>query len=137
MAPHCGAISACLCEVALRLRHVASLELAILASRHVELHSLAFIEGLEAVHLDLREVDEEVFAIVLRDEPIAFLGVEPLHGTFCHFKSSFLSLTLQGGNTACCMAAALALTSRAREYYTLSREKKARDSRFSPFFTVS
>ena len=40
----------------LETHHVACLELAVLAGGHIEGHSLALIEGLEAFHLDLREM---------------------------------------------------------------------------------
>ena len=53
----------CLC-----LRHVACLKLAVLTGRDVELHRSTFVKRLEAVHLDLREMHEEVFAILLRDD---------------------------------------------------------------------
>src|SRR5205085_5886240 len=36
------------------------------------------------VHLDRREVDEHVLPPVDRDEAVALLAVEPLHGALCH-----------------------------------------------------
>ena len=110
----------------LETHHVACLELAVLAGGHIEGHSLALIEGLEAVHLDLREMHEQVFAVVLRDEAIALLGVKPLNSTFRILNPLFSPALSHGGNTARCMAATLALTSRARVLsYAIGRENPA------------
>src|ERR1700733_2107132 len=47
---------------------------------------LPLIEAAEAGSLDRRDVDENIFAASLRlNKPIAFLRVEPLHGTYGHF----------------------------------------------------
>src|SRR2546422_601749 len=55
---------------------------------HVEADFLAFLEGLEAGHVDRREMREQVLAAVVgRDETIAFRVVEPLHGACCHALS--------------------------------------------------
>src|SRR6266404_1403041 len=53
----------------------------LLALRDVELHALTLVEGLVALRLDRRVVDEDVSAAVgRRDEAEALLAVEPLHG---------------------------------------------------------
>src|SRR5207253_2693667 len=54
---------------------------------HLELDALVLIEGLVAVGLDGRVVDEHVLATVLGDEAVALLVVEPLHDTLCHVRS--------------------------------------------------
>ena len=77
-----GVVSAFYMLVCLSFGHVARLELAVLASRDVELHSRSFVKRLEAVHLDFREMHEEIFAILLRDEAVALFRVEPLNSTF-------------------------------------------------------
>src|SRR5207248_5481473 len=46
----------------------------------LELHALALGQRLVAVHLDRREVDEDVLATLALDEPVALLIREPLHG---------------------------------------------------------
>src|SRR5947209_15030504 len=52
---------------------------------HFEFDLLALLQRLEAVHLDLGMMGEEVLAAVIRgDEAVAFGVVEPLHGTGCH-----------------------------------------------------
>jgi len=49
--------------------------------------ALTFLEGLEAIALDLGEMREEIFAAALRrDETEAFGFIEPLDGTLCHEK---------------------------------------------------
>src|SRR5690606_7417747 len=54
----------------------------------LELDFLSFFQGLEAVHLDRREMREEVFAAFIgRDEAEAFCIVEPLDGTGCHNRA--------------------------------------------------
>src|SRR6266545_7497088 len=52
--------------------------------RHVELDSLALSERAVAGRLDRAEVHEDVLAGLLRDEAVALLGVEPLHGSNRH-----------------------------------------------------
>src|SRR5205807_4620849 len=54
----------------------------------VELDALAVLERLVALSLDLRVVDEDVFALVTGDEAVTLLGVEELHGA-CSHSSSF------------------------------------------------
>src|SRR5882672_1268938 len=66
--------------------------------RDVERNFLAFLEGLEALHLDRREVREEVFAAVVgRDEPVTLRVIEPLHSSGCH---SIACLLLNGWSPA-------------------------------------
>src|SRR5450631_1456761 len=68
------------------------------ALRDVEGNLLAFLEGLEALHLDGREVREEVFAAVVgRDEPVTLRVIEPLHSSGCH---SITCLLLNGWSPA-------------------------------------
>ena len=48
----------------------------------LECHLLALFKGLEPVHLDRREVREQVFTAVVGSDETESLGVvEPLHGT--------------------------------------------------------
>src|SRR6187401_256404 len=62
----------------LRLRALGTL-------RDVELDLLVLVEGLVALRLDGRVVNEDVIAaVLLGDEAEALLGVEPLHGALCH-----------------------------------------------------
>src|ERR1019366_6181857 len=58
---------------------------ALLALLRLELHTLALRKVAEALHLDLRLVDEEVIpAAVRRDKSKALFGVEPLDCTYTH-----------------------------------------------------
>ena len=68
----------------LDLADVGSLELAVLAGGDVKLDSLALVQGLEAVHLNLGVVDEQIVAVLTRDEAVALVGVEPLNSTLSH-----------------------------------------------------
>ena len=43
--------------------------------------------GTVAVHLDRGVVDEHILPTVYRDEAVALVGVEPLHGALCHVHS--------------------------------------------------
>ena len=52
----------------------------------LELHALALSEGLEAVHLDRGEVDEDVVPTLALDEPIALLVRKPLDGALLHVR---------------------------------------------------
>ena len=76
----------------LQLHHIACLELAVLTRGHVEGNSLALIERLEAVHLDLGKMNEKVFAILLGDEAVAFSGLNHLTVPSAILKSSSLPL---------------------------------------------
>src|SRR5918997_711139 len=49
------------------------------ARSDVELHGLAFVEGLVTLALDVREVHEHVVAVFTRDEAEALFRVEELH----------------------------------------------------------
>ena len=75
----------------LLLHNVAGLEFAILASSDVEGNCCSLVEGLESIHLNFGEVNEQIFAVFLRDETVALLRVEPFDSTFRHANSSFLS----------------------------------------------
>src|SRR3954463_11018619 len=58
---------------------------ALVAGLGVEAHAGAFGEGLEALRVDARVVDEEVLArVVRRDEAEALVVVEPLDGSGGH-----------------------------------------------------
>src|SRR3990170_6698570 len=54
--------------------------LAFRAVHDLELDRLALVQGLEALALDRGEVDEHVLPGLARDEPVALLVAEPLHG---------------------------------------------------------
>src|SRR5690349_16073504 len=58
--------------------------LALAARGHVELDLLALLEGLVAVALDVRVVDEDVVRTLAGDEAVALLVVEELDGTGSH-----------------------------------------------------
>ena len=51
--------------------------------------SLAFGEGLEAVHRDRGEVDEDVVPTLALDEAVALLVRKPLDGALLHYLSSY------------------------------------------------
>src|SRR3970040_1244782 len=55
----------------------------------LELHTLAFGEGLEAVHRDRGEVDEHVVTTLALDEAVALLVRKPLDGALLHVLSSY------------------------------------------------
>ena len=76
-------------ERKLHCRHVLCLP-ALGSFDDVELHGLAFLKTAEAVCLDSREVNENVFAILAADETKALRVIEPLndslfHGVTCSF----------------------------------------------------
>jgi len=50
----------------------------------VELHGLSFLETPEAVCLNSREMDENVFAILAADETKALRVIEPLNDSLFH-----------------------------------------------------
>ena len=65
--------------------------LAFRALRDFELHFLTFFQGLEAVHVDCGEVCEQILTAVIRsDEAKTFGVIEPLNGTSCHIKKTFI-----------------------------------------------
>lgn len=50
-----------------------------------KLHLLAFLQGFETIHLNCREVSEEIFAAIVRSNEAETLGViEPFNCTSCH-----------------------------------------------------
>jgi hypothetical protein len=55
--------------------------LAFAAGANVELDAIALVERLVAIALDAGVVDEDVVALLARDEAEALLRVEELHGT--------------------------------------------------------
>src|SRR3979490_3386003 len=68
---------------------------------YVEADFLAFLEGLEAGHVDRREMREQVLAAVVgRNETIALRVVEPLHGACCHALSLIACWLSSGGRCA-------------------------------------
>jgi hypothetical protein len=79
---------------------------ALRALRDVELDFLPFFEGLEAIHLDRREVCEEVLtSVVGRDEAEPLGVIEPFDSTCCHKndlskKMTETSLGSKSGNGA-------------------------------------
>ena len=76
---------------------------AFVAFQNLEHNFFAFLEGPEAFHGDGRVVDKDVRAVVLGDEPIALLVVEPLDTTrqhalsrsICSFRHCFALSQLQ------------------------------------------
>jgi hypothetical protein len=59
--------------------------LALRALHDLEAHLLAFLEGLETLHVDGREVCEQILAtFVGRNEAKALRIIEPLDNTSCH-----------------------------------------------------
>src|SRR5215467_1578984 len=61
--------------------------LALITALHLEAHALAFVEIAHTSAFDSRYVYEHIFRPVLRlDEAVAFLGIEPLHGSNRHFR---------------------------------------------------
>ena len=68
----------------LQLHNVAGLKLAVAAGHDIKGNSLTLIERLVAIHLDFREVNEQILAVFLRNEAVALFRVEPLNSTFRH-----------------------------------------------------
>ncbi len=68
----------------LLLSNVAGLQLAVLPSRHLEANLITLVESLEAIHLNLGEVNEKIVAVLTRDETVALVRIEPLNRTFSH-----------------------------------------------------
>ncbi len=67
--------------------HVGSMK-SLVTSLDFELDFLTFSEGLEAVHRDCREVNEDVFTTLLLNEAITLRVVEPLHFSSGHGTAS-------------------------------------------------
>src|SRR5438128_3402582 len=57
------------------------------AACHLELHLVTFRQTFEALRDDGAEVDEDVLAVLLRDEAEALRIVEPLDSTVCHTRT--------------------------------------------------
>ncbi len=47
---------------------------------NLEFDPLTFLEGFEPVAIDIRKMDEDIFAVFARDEAETLLAVEELHG---------------------------------------------------------
>ena len=71
-------------ETRLANAHGGCLLLAVLAGGLREGDGLTLVKGLEALALDLGEVDEEILAVLTLDEAVALVRVEPLDLTFRH-----------------------------------------------------
>jgi hypothetical protein len=70
--------------------------LAFFAVYDFERYFLSFLERLETLHVDLREMCEQVFAAAIRgDEAEALRVIEPFHGTSCHV-AFLLKLRISG-----------------------------------------
>src|SRR5919198_1004220 len=54
------------------------------ARNDVKLDPVAFIQGMKASAFKAGVMDEGIHPRVLRNEPVAFDGVKPLHGPLCH-----------------------------------------------------
>lgn len=57
-------------------------------------------ESLEAAVLNFAEMHEQVLAVLLRDETIALVGVEPLYCTFRHKNLTFLPRGVHNADSA-------------------------------------
>ena len=66
----------------LNYRNVHSL-LAFGTAADFEFDCLTFVERLESVRYDTGEVNENLFAVLSRNESVAFLAIEPFYLT-CH-----------------------------------------------------
>src|SRR3954466_4832995 len=63
---------------------------ALRAAAHLELHLLAFLQRLEAAHLDRGVMREQIFAALGRGDEAEALGiVKPLNGAGWHGSTSF------------------------------------------------
>jgi hypothetical protein len=61
---------------------------ALAISNNFEGYLLSFIQASEACTFDGTDVHEDIRTTTIwRDETEALLGIEPLHGTCCHFRS--------------------------------------------------
>lgn len=69
--------------------------LALRSLNDVKAHLLAFLQRLEAIHGDSREVRKQILtALVGSDETEALRVVEPLNDTSCHFPTSPVTQSL-------------------------------------------
>ena len=88
---------------ALDLRDVFGLE-ALVALADLKLHKFAFAQRFISVHLNSREVNEDVLSRLTLNEPVPLRGVEPLHHTlFSSQRSLLLSMKsrLRRRNAGC------------------------------------
>src|SRR5437773_10925792 len=67
----------------------------LLSGLHFQLHRLPFAERLEPVHLDRREMHEDVLATFLLNEAVPLRIIEPLHLSPGHSKSLLQSPTIR------------------------------------------
>ena len=65
----------------------------------LERDGLTLVEGLEALRLDLGEVDEQVVATLALDEAVTLVSVEPLNFTFSHAKPTLLPHNVRQNKT--------------------------------------
>src|SRR5690606_38247770 len=89
--PQCGPFRYCRMSPRSGGLHRVGLQ-ALLALDHGKGHLLAFLEALEALHLDGTEVDEHVLAVLTADEAKALGVVEPFDGpglALCHYCYSW------------------------------------------------
>jgi hypothetical protein len=68
--------------------YLRGLLLAVLTRGFRESNGLTLVETLEALASDLREVDEQIVAILALNEAVTLVSVEPLDFAFCHSKPS-------------------------------------------------
>jgi len=61
---------------------------AFVAGFDFKLHLLSFSEGLESIHRNRREVNENIFSTLLLYEAIALRIIEPLHLSLDHGNAS-------------------------------------------------
>lgn len=61
------------------------------AGADVELDTLTLVKGPVSGALDVRVMDEDIFALFTGDESVALLGVEELYGTCSQLSLSSLS----------------------------------------------
>ncbi len=54
---------------------------------NLELHFIAFVQGLKPIFLNGGEVNEDIISVVSRNEPVAFFLVKPFDTTFGHYNS--------------------------------------------------
>ena len=62
----------------------------------VEFHARPLIESLESVAADCGIVDEDVTAVILRDETETLVCIEPLHRSLYHYNNSFVTVFPEG-----------------------------------------
>ena len=82
--------------------NVGSLFLAVATHGNVEFYLCAFVERLKARSLDFREMNEQIFALILGNETITLFGVEPLYGTLRHVNLMSCPHWVKSNNAADC-----------------------------------